>query len=126
MPVVSLLKPAPKAILELVRCKCVAGRCSRGCSCSSNGQSCTDTCRCEGNEDKCDNPNADSYSAAQVESIESSDEDDDDVVQYVFPYQTSCSDTLLAYTAYDIQEEEADNLVDLTELEMDVDSSLAL
>ena len=126
IPVVSLLKPAPKAILELVRCKCVAGRCSRGCSCSNNGQSCTDMCRCEGNQDKCDNAEGDSHSATGIDGMESSDEDDDDVVEYVFPYQSTCTDTLLAYSAYDVQEEEADNVVPLTVLEMDLDSICAV
>jgi hypothetical protein len=84
-------------------------------------------CRCEGNQDKCDNADADSHSAAQIDSSDSSD-DEEDVVQYVFPYQSSCSESLLAYNAYDIQEEQVENEVQLDdlEIEMDVDSSFGV
>ena len=92
VPVVSLLKPAPKAILQLVRCKCTAGRCRKGCSCSNNGQSCTDMCRCEGNPDKCDNADVDLHAAAYIECEESSDDDDDDDIQCVYPYQSLSGD----------------------------------
>ena len=83
-------------------------------------------CRCEGNPDKCDNADVDSHPAAHIECEESSDDDDDDDnddIQCVYPYQSLSGDALSAYSAYDVQEEEADNVVLLNDVEMDVGSS---
>ena len=49
-PVLSLLPPAPKAILELVKCWCKAGDCSsKQCSCHKNELKCTSLCSCSEN-----------------------------------------------------------------------------
>ncbi len=49
------LRPAPDAILELVKCNCKSGNCSSGtnCSCRKNGLTCTYLCGCSScnNED---------------------------------------------------------------------------
>ena len=47
-PVLSKLPPAPEAVVELVKCSCLASQCSRRCSCKSNNLPCTQLCRCEG------------------------------------------------------------------------------
>ena len=45
-PIKCLLGPAPKEVLELVKCACKAG-CKEGkCSCVKNGLNCTPLCKC--------------------------------------------------------------------------------
>jgi hypothetical protein len=83
-------------------------------------------CRCEGNQEKCDNADADSHTASQVDSIESSDDEEEHFVGYQFPYESTSNETLLAYNAYEVQEEEADNVLHLTEFDMDTDSNFAM
>ncbi|XP_071849790.1 uncharacterized protein [Apostichopus japonicus] len=59
------LLPAPKAILELMSCKCRKDCSTNACQCRKNTLHCTDACAC----DKCTN---------QREELECSDDDDDD------------------------------------------------
>ena len=70
VPVVSKFPPAPEAVVELVKCACVASKCTGRCSCKVNNLPCTELCKCEAAEDSCKNlPNDDA---------ESDDDDDDD------------------------------------------------
>ena len=45
-PVTTEVLPAPKAIIEMVRCQCRADCSTDRCSCRSNNLSCTDLCQC--------------------------------------------------------------------------------
>ena len=45
-PVLCLSPPAPKAVLELVKCGCKAGECGSNCSCKKNKLPCTSLCKC--------------------------------------------------------------------------------
>ena len=45
IPVKCLALPAPKAVLELIKCGCKAG-CRGWCSCSVNSLPCTPLCKC--------------------------------------------------------------------------------
>ena len=45
IPVKCLALPAPKAVLELIKCGCKAG-CKGRCSCSINSLPCTPLCKC--------------------------------------------------------------------------------
>ena len=49
LPVKCLELPAPKAVLELVKCGCKSG-CGGRCSCSNNMLPCTPLCKCYGVE----------------------------------------------------------------------------
>lgn len=50
------LKPAPDAILHLVKCGCAKERCSTNrCQCRKGGLHCTDLCSCSDGDDDCDN-----------------------------------------------------------------------
>lgn len=56
LPVVTHLPPAPKAVLELVRCKCVKESCRTArCSCKRANVVCTEMCMCEASDDNCEN-----------------------------------------------------------------------
>lgn len=44
-PVRCLAPPAPKAVLELVKCSCKK-KCSKNCSCVKNKLPCTALCKC--------------------------------------------------------------------------------
>jgi len=46
VPVMRLMEPAPKAVLELVKCGCQGNCDSANCSCLRNGLSCTALCKC--------------------------------------------------------------------------------
>jgi len=46
VPVMCLKEPAPKAVLELVKCGCQGNCDSANCSCLKNGLSCTALCKC--------------------------------------------------------------------------------
>ena len=48
-PLKCLELPAPKAVLELVKCGCKSG-CGVRCSCSNNMLPCTPLCKCYGGE----------------------------------------------------------------------------
>ena len=51
VPVVSIVPAAPEAVVELVKCSCVASKCSGRCSCKAHNLACTELCKCEGAED---------------------------------------------------------------------------
>ena len=55
VPVVSIVPTAPEAVVELVKCSCVASKCSGRCSCKAHNLACTELCKCEGTEDTCNN-----------------------------------------------------------------------
>ena len=42
-------------MVELVKCSCVASKCSGRCSCKAHNLACTEPCQCEGAEDTCNN-----------------------------------------------------------------------
>ena len=76
-PVITTLKPASEAIVELVRCKCTAGRRRRQCSCFVAGMVCSQMCKCDAHPETCDNVDP---------AIHDSDEDNDDAeTLYHFP-----------------------------------------
>lgn len=55
-PVITVSKPAPEAVLELVRCGCGVGKCkTNACSCRRSSMICSEMCSCEAEEDKCTN-----------------------------------------------------------------------
>ena len=51
VPVLSLVPPAPTAVIELVRCGCGVSNCSRRCTCRQNNLVCTEMCNCGADED---------------------------------------------------------------------------
>ena len=62
VPVLSKVPPAPLSVVELVRCKCGASNpsstnnCATArCSCKSKNLVCTELCRCEAEEERCEN-----------------------------------------------------------------------
>ena len=56
IPVTTKELPAPKAIVELVKCGCKKGRCSNNrCQCRKAGLYCTDLCCCCENDESCEN-----------------------------------------------------------------------
>ena len=74
LPMRCLLPPAPKAILELVKCGCnpEKGDCKGNCSCHKNKLPCTPLCKCYSNG--CANFVATSYKPTSEEIKEESDE----------------------------------------------------
>lgn len=66
VPVRCLALPAPKAVIELIKCGCKTG-CQGRCSCSKNGLPCTPLCKCYGGD--CVN--------TILEKIRESDSDED-------------------------------------------------
>ena len=71
-PVMCLSLPAPKAVIELVKCGCKTGGCVENCSCWRNKVPCTPMCKC--NPDLCDNS---STSSNRNTEDGSSDEEDE-------------------------------------------------
>lgn len=74
-PIVTHLKPAPDAVIELISCACGAGKCKgTKCSCRKADMVCTEMCACEAVEESCLNTES-------IVSQESEDEltDDEDV-----------------------------------------------
>ena len=69
--VMTTLPPAPKAVIELVRCWCSKGRCSTNrCQCRRAGLLCTDRCSCP-DDSECENQhNDDQYEHDEDESDE--------------------------------------------------------
>ena len=53
MPVMTTQLPAPKAVLEFVKCGCKTGCKSKRCSCKDSGNYCTPLCKCY--YDDCEN-----------------------------------------------------------------------
>ena len=68
IPVKCLIGPAPKEVMELVKCTCGKG-CKEGkCSCVSNGLNCTPLCKCYSN-------GCSHFSTKTVEQSHGEDED---------------------------------------------------
>ena len=74
-PVVSTVAPAPEAVVELVKCSCVASRCSGRCSCKSHSLPCTELCKCGASEEMCDNQNTGEINDENSDTDEWSDEE---------------------------------------------------
>ena len=56
VPVIMDKPPAPKAVVELVKCGCATTRCATlACSCRKQGLNCTAICKCEAEDEACDN-----------------------------------------------------------------------
>ena len=71
--IITNLNPAPDSIIELVKCGCMAGKCqSSNCSCRRAAMVCTQMCKCEGNEQNCEN--------MTINIHEESDEEDEEEV----------------------------------------------
>lgn len=69
--VMTTLKPAPDAIIELVQCGCSTIRCSTNrCSCRKAGLSCTDLCGCSNSDAGCENLPQDEFGDVVYESDE--------------------------------------------------------
>ena len=62
-PVMCLSLPAPKAVIELVKCGCQKGGCTGNCSCNKNHVPCTPMCKCSA--DICDNASSNTNSVAK-------------------------------------------------------------
>ena len=77
IPVQSLNLPAPKAVIELVKCACKKG-CSKNCSCVKNKLPCTPLCKCYNT--LCNNKHTvnDVRLDQVVDNEDNSDDDDDD------------------------------------------------
>jgi hypothetical protein len=74
VPVVSKVPAVPAAVVELVKCSCVASKYRRRCACKAHNLSCTELCKCEATEDTCSNIAIDDNSSDN--SIASDDDDD--------------------------------------------------
>ncbi|XP_032229946.2 uncharacterized protein LOC5505744 [Nematostella vectensis] len=77
VPVMTSLKPAPDAVLHLVKCGCLTERCSTNrWQCRKAGLPCTDLCGCADDEEgePCQNV------SEEVEGSESSDEEEEEDV----------------------------------------------
>ena len=67
--------PAPKAIIEMVRCQCKTNCSSKRCSCRAASLPCTDLCNCD--SDQCENDN-DYYNTASHQRSDDENDNDDD------------------------------------------------
>ena len=75
VPVMTKELPAPKSVLQLVKCGCVKTKCeSNRCTCRKAGLSCTDICGCCDIGEACDNAEQLSVSC----TINNEDEDGED------------------------------------------------
>ena len=72
IPIVSDEPPAPEAVVELVKCSCVASKCRGICSCKANSMTCTELCKCEASEGTCTN-----FQHTEVQSDNDDDVDDE-------------------------------------------------
>ena len=75
-PTTTDVLPAPKAIVELVRCQCKADCSSARCSCRTKNLTCTDLCQCGS---QCQN-DEDSQNNTHISDDEDEDDDDEDIV----------------------------------------------
>jgi len=109
--VVTDLKPAKEAIVELVRCKCRTERCRGNCTCLVAGMACTQMCRCDAHPENCDN----------VDPVSHNDdgEDDDNETVYHFPYYNDNTNSVLAASSGVHVDEDVDNIVHLSAMETD-------
>ncbi len=51
----TLNPPAPKAVVELIRCQCLRSKCETRCSCKQHNMYCSEMCVCASNIDNCQN-----------------------------------------------------------------------
>ncbi|KAL8561272.1 hypothetical protein ACOMHN_047127 [Nucella lapillus] len=75
-PTTTDVLPAPKAIVEMVRCQCKADCSSARCSCRTKNLTCTDLCQCGS---QCQN-DEDSQNNAHLSDDEDEDDDNEDIV----------------------------------------------
>ena len=75
-PTTTDVLPAPKAIVEIVRCQCKADCSSAICSFRTKNLACTDLCQCGS---QCQN-DEDSQNNAHLSDDEDEDDDDEDIV----------------------------------------------
>ncbi len=84
LPTTSVMKPAPDAVLQLVKCECKTGKCEQGtnCSCRANKMACTDLCECE----VCDKEDLplQEVNLGDDDEVINDDDDDDDTIQIIF------------------------------------------
>jgi hypothetical protein len=78
VPVVSKVPAAPEAVVELVKCSCVASKCRGRCSCRAHNLACTELCKCEATEDTCNNIALDDEDSSNNSSNDEENEDLDD------------------------------------------------
>ena len=78
VPVVSIVPAAPEAVVELVKCSCIASKCSGRCSCKAHNLACTELCKCEGAEDTCNNVEISQDPSDDEENEDFENEDLDD------------------------------------------------
>ena len=72
-PRISLLDPAPKAVLSLINCASVKSQCSTNrCSCKRNNMLCTELCKCLLEESNCQNAEAPEHMMDDCSSEEES------------------------------------------------------
>ena len=45
-PILCVYPPAPKGVIELIKCACKSGKCGSHCSCKKNKLPCTSMCKC--------------------------------------------------------------------------------
>jgi len=77
VPIITTLKPAPDAVIELTRCGCGTSKCIGGrCSCKKAGLPCTEMCACEASPEKCMNTEPVNL---MIDSDDETESDDDDV-----------------------------------------------
>jgi len=70
--------PAPKAVINLVKCNCSKSRCQTArCTCRKAGLFCTDMCGCSNMEDDCDNLSAVDDEDEELEELDGDDDSDD-------------------------------------------------
>lgn len=70
VPVMTTLEPAPKAIIQLVKCACAKSRCSSNrCQCRKAGLFCTDMCECSEDSD-CENQQSNDEDATYDDDVE--------------------------------------------------------
>jgi len=110
-PRITHLPPASKAIVELIRCKCVKGRCRGQCSCKAGGMVCTQMCKCEGDPNACDDNDP------GINEYPSSEESDDDSEEEKSPRRRNSNNRLAAvfdqWSGGIVEENcEIDNIVD--------------
>ncbi len=74
LPIKCLEKPAPRAVLELVKCGCRGACESVHCSCLKNGLLCTALCKCQ----DCSNMGETRDLVHVSDNEDSSDEDNDE------------------------------------------------
>src|SRR5260221_9825839 len=77
VPVISKVPLVPEAVVELVKCSCVASKCRGRCSCKAHNLPCTVLCKCEGTEDTCNNIAIDHNSSENSSDDEESEDFDD-------------------------------------------------